>query len=1806
MTLEVPLNSEGPSLSDSLADSLANSQFPQSNNNLEVLNSNTLPVISDVKKKNPDPCIRALKLGLRVPKELKATVLKHLECRTKAVASVQNVFLKMFGSLNASIIDTALAVEKQGKLITEEPSLDEKMQRRIILTRLWLFPVSVVGAESKYIIGDASKKKKTIPLKEAEKRELILRDILNKQGLSQPAIDEWLLQTKAELYAPVVEGKCLINARQMFLDDKENFGQDFDNKTAFEFLNYLVKSPGNLFSPLVVKNSNSKISSEDQKPESENYENQAIEAEQIQEYKIDDGQIEKEVTEDLVKADKILEDWEIENYSLENADLANSDLENNAPEDSETESNETATEESTNNLGKIKFVQGLDKSFIAWFGRVRPQAAREKTAKNYLSFIPHLNNLIEACKEIDPELHYLEALKQIAQNVNVIYKKQEPETFEPITDDFTGILELFGGKLKNSAAIHKLVKNFETKEAKKNKNNSSKKNSNTPANFAEKFALACQIDINSCENEIPRKSRPYAEHIIALIENAFGYPLAQEDTKIRRSELKDILGEAAREISKTLTNIRKASAKRILDIHETQALRDSISSEKRQVLENFCAKCNLSDGNRYFLNRGEFHIRKIVHAWQDKNLDTAKKRIKRAKTIVYSEEYRTKKKGGWRKIFEHLATNEGMQLMQTKDGNLDPQVVIDFFEARKLERQAQVYSAPALRFADIYISLRPATHSNDSGFKVSFDGLELGKRLAKRQKLSAQTLLWMDNFIAQNEALVNKLLNENDKTFSVWQTKLKNTIDSFKRSLNSIKENKPNFAKWKNKNKGTSQDFLIHEIKQTTTAESFEQILLTALAKDEAHYLENTYQRSHSEKINLSEIADFIDSYQAQVKIQKELIKLGQKAHRKSTSNKIKQSISNNGDTDSLPFSIGTVRLEIFDGAKFVTHAFKIGGERFKQEILLNLYNQYLPDGENLPQIPRDTTFTRAALGLNANERVAIAGLLTEKEWSCKIKLEDNVKNTRKQLALRNDLSLEDRGAMAEKILKSAQFNIVIPLNLNRPLGGLSKYFKENNLELLDSGELRNFIKARNVAENRDSYLSLHRLNRLPPGLRLGSVKFLKSGRSAVVSVVETMSAEQVELECVKRGAKTPLADTQFLILRGPAAFERHEFKRTGPDKIINPEGLEILNPSPWARIERTEFISLPGEGHKDRTRKTRPFELDLVKEIAQGFNRPDLPNSSHQRLSSIREYLNETLRKAVGRHKSRALIAYDLNPDSAKPKVNSKFPINRQKMIAQALKEWRRLALDNVWPDKDAKESFDREIVPLFSAEQNKLFADKNSQNKVLDEIAEKLAADSEVDFCQRLSVYWQKRWQQDDESVSLAIDLTSSWYAGSTKLRPIKVEIEEQELLKFPSDGGLSLKRQALENEFVRIEQAYVTRPTPFLRCGNPAAPRIERKYKINLENRTKSRHEQLVAEITRVLLGMKDLMSDKNILRPYKLDDPITKANDKIVRYAYEKKKLRAKYIQKYPPCHVCLLELEPANVKGVRSKGDNAKHAALGQQDIKNKLEKTLELLDIGFLICRDDIFPRDYRSSIPGISCSEIKANDFLDKNGKWWLKIKEAEARINESRQASLSAKKIAKERQPSAIDRYIFKLYESLNQANHEVLLPFLVPDRNGNIFVGAGPQHQFSNSNNIHKNTTLCNAFKQLEDPDYNPHIFILQIDKNTQQTIKSYVKGCRIVSATDKISVRDLEPADPENLEEFGNNGQANKRVKKDKKADCVFVYRNPSNLSVNEAVWQTWSAYLSDIQEGAISCLNKHLVLDRKPKEKKDKKKRTENK
>jgi IS605 OrfB family transposase len=153
------------------------------------------------------------------------------------------------------------------------------------------------------------------------------------------------------------------------------------------------------------------------------------------------------------------------------------------------------------------------------------------------------------------------------------------------------------------------------------------------------------------------------------------------------------------------------------------------------------------------------------------------------------------------------------------------------------------------------------------------------------------------------------------------------------------------------------------------------------------------------------------------------------------------------------------------------------------------------------------------------------------------------------------------------------------------------------------------------------------------PGVRLLGVD-LGIRAAAACAVLETTSSDDVLAVCKRQKVRAPQAEDLYLTIPRPGARPLH-YRRIAGDTL--PDG--TTHPAPWARVERTFVIQLPGE-ERD-ARKGSPEEIALVQRVAADFHaEPPLKRG----VDVLQAYAVSILRRALGRHKRLGALLYRLH----------------------------------------------------------------------------------------------------------------------------------------------------------------------------------------------------------------------------------------------------------------------------------------------------------------------------------------------------------------------------------------------------------------------------------------------------------------------------------------------------------------------------------------------------------------------------------
>lgn len=660
------------------------------------------------------------------------------------------------------------------------------------------------------------------------------------------------------------------------------------------------------------------------------------------------------------------------------------------------------------------------------------------------------------------------------------------------------------------------------------------------------------------------------------------------------------------------------------------------------------------------------------------------------------------------------------------------------------------------------------------------------------------------------------------------------------------------------------------------------------------------------------------------------------------------------------------------------------------------------------------------------------------------------------------------------------------------------------------------------------SYLNLSRLT----GLRVLSVD-LGHRYAAACAVWETLSREQMEEACRAAGVSLPSEKEIYGHLKSKTENGKEKttiYRRVGADTL--PDGSQ--HPAPWARLDRQFLIKLQGE-ERD-ARKSSPAEIEAINKLEDelGFI------ASGEQSLQVDDLMSDTaniIRFALRRHSDAARIAYYIiTEERAKPGgIKARLDESgRIEMITDALEFWHSLATSKRWLDKFAEDLWNQNFPDVRLSkidEEEKTRQQIKKEKKAFREqtlraIAEKLAKNKSL--CMKLHTAWGNGWHGADKKWRERLRWFSDW------VLPRGDRADSKTICNV---GGLSLTRIATIRSLHQVQKAYYTRLKPD-GTHDIATEGFGQSAIDALENMQEQRVKQLASRIAEAALGVGRIKIPKNkdVKRPRSRVDE---------------------------PCHAVVIEnLTHYRPEETRTRRENRQLMQWSSAKVKKYLSEACQLHGLHLREVPAGYTSRqDSRTGAPGVRCTDMPVNDFL--NLAYWKKeVMRAEEKVDNDN--------------GNAYEHYIVDLSKTWANASEEDKNKTIrIPRKGGEIFVsvnGKSIQADLNAAANI--------GLKAIIDPDWPGRWWYVPCDSKGAP-VKDKVSGCK---AFEKVETLKEVLAEAEDT-----TAKAKKKRAKDDKGertkDIVNLWRDVSSNPLTEGNWQEFTPYWRSVNKRVVENLRK---------------------
>ena len=800
--------------------------------------------------------------------------------------------------------------------------------------------------------------------------------------------------------------------------------------------------------------------------------------------------------------------------------------------------------------------------------------------------------------------------------------------------------------------------------------------------------------------------------------------------------------------------------------------------------------------------------------------------------------------------------------------------------------------------------------------------------------------------------------------------------------------------------------------------------------------------------------------------------------------------------------------------------------------------DQYSPMDAKAPvSVTRADRLGRAAAGAGPRDTVDLLSVWDTPSWNGRLQA------SRAQLARIGELI--EGSARKEKLSRyrkalSWTMSFALPLCSQGPW----LEYKRTNQDIVSDF----FASSRN--RGGQGRIVLSRL----PGLRVLSV-VLAQKCAAACAVWEAVTEKDVLEACAAAHLPPPEEhDLYCHVYRGQTATI---FRRIGPAILVQDgkgrgkrdSPAKVSHPAPWARLERTFFVKLQGEG---TSRKPSDAEFASVRQLENELGMCGSRQEKCQ-VHELQQKATRLLMYSLKRHAQHARIAYGFHqlPHSFLEKSReTSAQMVREKATLQALLEWRRCAESRRYPDKWALAAWENNISPLLEKPAKRGGTDgrdglNDPTGLQLRSVAKKLTPSN----MSKIHILWATRWRQDDEKCRARLRWLSKW------LLP---RAEHKEDPSIRGVGGLGTDRITTLELFFRCQQSFAMRPEP----QDPQKGFPQKKVAVRtvrtLQELRENRRKQLVSRIVEAALG-------------------IGRTTSRVHNHekGYISKRPRA---QKDAPCHAVVIQSLDLSLPHL-SQG-----SGLSATNFREDLKKACELHGLFFReLYAPYVDRQDFMTGKAGLRIREVHVKEFITENTWAWRIWRSAARKDIFSQEISNWERYLC-----GLLDRCwdsdsriwsehgkCWTIHESGvvsnelycdSQRDFQSPLPLAVPHSTGPIFISSSLSNRKVAAD---INAAASLGIAALMDPDWPPRWWYCPTDCRTGLLLSEQMKGSAALVREPIGRKSDLRKA-----------GYATSP----KKAKAVMnLWRTITAAPLSEGTWLTYDEFWSGVKDTILELL-----------------------
>jgi len=844
------------------------------------------------------------------------------------------------------------------------------------------------------------------------------------------------------------------------------------------------------------------------------------------------------------------------------------------------------------------------------------------------------------------------------------------------------------------------------------------------------------------------------------------------------------------------------------------------------------------------------------------------------------------------------------------------------------------------------------------------------------------------------------------------------------------------------------------------------------------------------------------------------------------------------------------LEMELFDGKIVKKATLAWHSKRLAKD--LGIDNK----DSNADEVVRNDRLGRAAAGLRLNKCGTISQLFKQKYWNGRLQ------------APRDELNriarIVDKEGWDKKAI-SLRNGINWLLSFSPKLSPWPLW--SNNAEA-ERIELE--IKS-NRASNKKRGTSVKLIVPRVPGIRILSVD-LGHRYAAACAVWELVSARKVIDDCREAGKPIPGKDDMFLHLENSG--KKIVFRRIGPEDTTG----SAKDTAMWARLDRQFLIKLQGE--ESQARRATDAELQKVSQFASdiGYRRNQF-NTSYQTVDELMHTAVEMAKIGIMRHGKKAKIAFNLTAEykyGMGGSIQKVDKAGKESLLASVVMDWYLLASDAAYLDTDARQLWEKYILPLPGAfpvaitehsEENQADGRKRGRDKDLEEkckaLAKELAARDTGDIARQ----WAQIWGKEDTAWKARLRWIRDWIMPRGKAGKNKM---------IRNVGGLSLTRISTLQSLYRIEKSFRNRPLPsdivanIPKMGDTSLESFGRRVLNDVEKLRENRVKQLASRISEAALGV-------GIEVKRKIGCGMKKRPSE---------KLEAKLGRRFAACDVIVIEnLRTYKPDQLRTRRENRQLMNWSAAKVRDYLMDICKLNGLYFYEVMPNYTSRqDSRTGAPGMRCRDIAVADFV--MGKLGIakRIIQAQKKKDSDRTPTekLLIKYLSRWKMDGTLsgtwldesgNRWLLKDGKWIERngvilKRAESPLPVRIPWPGGDIFVSAASNSPSAKGIQADLNAAANIGLQAVLDPDWAGRWWYVPCASTSFKPIKDRIKGSMAFTDMDRPLMQKSE----QQAEEASKSGR-----------DVVNLWRPVSSKDVYSKGWVVTKAYWKKVEEDVVNIL-----------------------